>query len=140
MSTVQRFWERAIPHASERSQQRFIDTFDLYLEAVVAQAADRSNSKIRSIQDYLAVRRDTIGAKPSFALLEQGMDLPDEVFQHPAMQELHDTTIDMLCLGNVSRFLRVILERKYANEQQSNCRTLYPIIWNNLEGTILTIL
>jgi Delta6-protoilludene synthase len=56
---------------------------------------------VRSIQEYLEVRRDTIGAKPSFAILELDMDLPDEAVHHPVIEELSIVTIDMILLGNV---------------------------------------
>ena len=48
------------------------------------------------------MRRDTIGAKPSFAILETGMNLPDEAVQHPVIQEMSILSIDMILLGNVS--------------------------------------
>jgi hypothetical protein len=69
----------------------------------VQQAADRTHKHIRSIDEYLEVRRDTIGAKPSFAILETGLNLPDEAVYHPIIQELSIVTIDMILLGNVSR-------------------------------------
>jgi hypothetical protein len=97
-----RFWERAIPTASPQSQKRFVETFEEYLEAVVQQAADRGRSFIRSIESYLELRRNTAAAKPSFALLELDMSLPDEVIYHPVIQELNVVTVDMLCIGNVS--------------------------------------
>jgi hypothetical protein len=50
----------------------------------------------------LEVRRDTIGAKPSFAILETAMNLPDEAVYHPDIVELSILTIDMILLGNVS--------------------------------------
>jgi hypothetical protein len=50
----------------------------------------------------LEVRRDTIGAKPSFAILETAMNLPDEAVYHPDIVELSIVTIDMILLGNVS--------------------------------------
>ena len=102
MST--RFWELAIKTASPQSQKRFITTFDTYTQSVVQQAADRTHSYIRDIESYFEVRRNTIGAKPSFALLELEMDLPDEVIEHPIIQDLSILTIDMLHLGNVSVF------------------------------------
>ncbi len=97
-----RFWDLAKKTASTQAQKRFIDTFDEYLESVVQQAADRNNSHVRGIESYLEVRRNTIGAKPSFALLEFDMQLPDEVINHPVIKELEKSCIDMLCLGNVS--------------------------------------
>jgi hypothetical protein len=99
---VHRFWERTTRNASAQSQKRFIKTFDKYLEAVVQQAIDRNGHRIRDIKSYIDVRRDTIGAKPSFALLELALDIPDEVISHPAIQEMSLASIDMLCIGNVS--------------------------------------
>jgi hypothetical protein len=69
---------------------------------VVQQAADRTHKHIRGIQEYLEVRRDTIGAKPSFAILELDMNLPDEAVHHPVIEEMSSLTIDMILLGNVS--------------------------------------
>jgi len=71
------------------------------MDSVVQQAEDRDNKHIRTVESYLEVRRDTIGAKPSFALLELEMDLPDDVFNHPTLEKLRMLVIDMLCIGNV---------------------------------------
>jgi len=68
----------------------------------VQQAADRTHKHVRTIEEYLDVRRDTIGAKPSFAILETAMNLPDEAVYHPVITELSILTIDMILLGNVS--------------------------------------
>jgi len=97
---VRQFWELAIRTASPSSQNRFISTFDKYTTAVVQQASDRTVGHIRSIEDYFTVRRETIGARPSFALLELDMTLPDEVLEHPVIVDLTTVTIDMLILGN----------------------------------------
>lgn len=72
------------------------------MDAVVQQAEDRTKHRIRTIESYLEVRRDTIGAKPSFALMELELDIPDEVFHHPTLENLRLWVIDMLCIGNVS--------------------------------------
>lgn len=71
------------------------------MDGVVQQAEDRTHTHMRTIDSYLEVRRDTIGAKPSFAILELEMDLPDEVFNHPVLENLRTWVIDMLCIGNV---------------------------------------
>ena len=89
--------------ATPTAQRRFIETFDSYMDSVVTQAEDRTKHLIRSIDSYLKVRRETIGAKPSFALMELEMDIPDEVFYHPTLESLRVWVIDMLCIGNVSR-------------------------------------
>jgi Delta6-protoilludene synthase len=69
----------------------------------VDQAADRTHKYIRTVDEYLEIRRDTIGAKPSFAILETGLNLPDEAVRHPIINELSIVAIDMILLGNVSR-------------------------------------
>ncbi|KAJ7459414.1 terpenoid synthase [Mycena galericulata] len=97
---ARQFWERAVKTASPSAQRRFVDTFAAYTQSVVEQAADRDQNIIRTVDAYLAVRRDTIGAKPSFALLEFDMDLPAEVLEHPTMISLTNATIDLLILGN----------------------------------------
>lgn len=99
---VSRFWERTIRIASEPSQRRFIQTFDDYCQSVVQQAADRDMQHLRDVDSYLENRRENIGAKPSFALLELDMNLPDEVVGHQAIVDLTTRAIDMIILGNVS--------------------------------------
>jgi len=69
---------------------------------VVQQAIDRADNHIRDVEGYFRVRRDTIGAKPSFTLLEFTMNIPDEVMNHPIIQDLSTWCIDMLIIGNVS--------------------------------------
>ncbi|KAF8919623.1 terpenoid synthase [Mucidula mucida] len=97
---ARQFWARAIRTASPTSMKRFIDTFDAYVESVVDQAKDRSDDRIRTVDNYMELRRLTIGGKPSFALLELGMDLPDGVIEHPVMEKLTEIALDLIILGN----------------------------------------
>ncbi len=71
------------------------------MDSVVQQAKDRQNRHIRSIDDYFDVRRLTAGIDPSYAMLELGYDLPDEVFHHPTVVALHRLSRDMIILDNV---------------------------------------
>ena len=98
-----RFWEHAIKTASPGSQKRFIEAFASYTQAVVQQAADRTYEHIRSIDEYVDARRDTIGAIPSFVILEMGLNLPDEAVRHPVIHELSILATDMILLDNVGR-------------------------------------
>ncbi|KAG6915082.1 hypothetical protein DXG01_013552 [Tephrocybe rancida] len=97
---ARQFWELSSKCASEGARRRFIDNFDTYTAAVVQQAHDRAQSRIRTIKDYFVVRRDTIGAKPAFVILQFGLDLPDEVFTNPEIQRLSNACVDMIILGN----------------------------------------
>jgi hypothetical protein len=108
--------------------------FATYTQSVVQQAADRKNRHVRTVPEYLEVRRDTIGAKPSFAILELDMDLPDEVFKHPVMKELETLAIDMILLGNVS----VVHRPRLMTEDKCLRRTSRATTWSKRVGTIIT--
>ena len=95
-----RFWGNAIKVATQTAQRRFIHTFDLYTDAVARQALDRDCCNLRTINSYFEIRRRTIGAKPSFAILELRTDIPDEVMTHPSIVTLVDASVDMIIIGN----------------------------------------
>ncbi|KAI1797175.1 terpenoid synthase [Ganoderma leucocontextum] len=72
--------------------RRFIETMDLFFRAVAQQARDRARGDVPSLEEYIALRADTSGCKPCFALIEYaaGIDLPDEVVAHPVIRALED--------------------------------------------------
>jgi Delta6-protoilludene synthase len=94
------YWKNAVLTATPTSQKRFISMFDLYTTSVVQQAIDREKNKIRKIEEYFEVRRNTIGAKPSFAINEIHLTIPAHVMENEIVKILHSTCIDMLCIGN----------------------------------------
>ncbi|KAI0072163.1 terpenoid synthase [Panus rudis PR-1116 ss-1] len=97
------FWCRATARGHPVAHQRFVDAFDLYTTAVVEEAVARESGKVHNgVNEYLALRRDTIGTKPSFALLEFDQEevLPLDVIRHPSVQELVTTATDMLSIDN----------------------------------------
>lgn len=95
-----RFWANAVRTATPESQKRFVDTFQQYMDSVVQQADDRNSHRIRDVKSYFEVRRDTIGAKPSFAINELHMRLPHEIITHPVVAKLTTLCIDALIIGN----------------------------------------
>ena len=62
---------------------------------------DRGHKHIRNVKEYFEVRRDTIGTRPSFALLGLDMNLPEEAVQHPVIEEMTILATDMIILDNV---------------------------------------
>ena len=98
------YWTRFIAEGSPGSQNRFVNTMDLFFKAVTTQARDRSAGVIPDLEDYITVRRDTSGCKPCWALIEyaNGLDLPDEVMEHPIIQSLDEATNDLVTWSNVS--------------------------------------
>lgn len=103
---VFRFWARAIRTASLPSQQHFLQSYTAYLHATVVEARDREEAHCHTIDDYLKLRRDTVAAKPTFAIYEMGMNLPDEVFSNPVIAELAEYIIDLTLISNVKDLLK----------------------------------
>jgi len=97
---ARQFWLNAIRTATPCSQRRFVATFQSYLDAVIQQADDRNSNHIRDVTTYFEVRRDTIGAKPSFAINEIHLNIPDEIITHPTVVKLSNLCIDALIIGN----------------------------------------
>ncbi|KAF9034645.1 terpenoid synthase [Hymenopellis radicata] len=93
------FWSNAIRTATRTAQKRFIDTFQLYTDAVVQQAVDRSTHHIRDIESYFEIRRDTDGVKSTCVINEVHLNLPDTVMDDPIIKELTALN-DMICIGN----------------------------------------
>jgi hypothetical protein len=92
-----------IKTASPQAQKRLINAGIALAKAMVQRAADRRLKHIRSVDEYFEVRRDTIGVKPAFALIELDMNLPDEAMKHPVVEELSIMAVDMVILDNVGR-------------------------------------
>lgn len=69
------FWRRHVTSGSVGAQRRFVDTFSLFFRAVAQQADDRRSGKIPDLESYIAMRRDTSGCKPCFALIEYANDV-----------------------------------------------------------------
>lgn len=97
------FWKRLITTAAPGPQQRFIETFNFFFEAVSQQAVDRASGDIPDLEAYIALRRDTSGCKPCWALIEyaNNLDIPDEVMDHPVIRGLGEAANDLVTWSNV---------------------------------------
>ncbi|KAH7886304.1 terpenoid synthase [Phlebopus sp. FC_14] len=97
---VRQFWSRAIKSASLTSQRHFIDDYVAYLRGVVVEATDRDKGTRRNIQEYLEVRRLTVGVQSAFVIFELDMDLPDEAYYHPTVVELINCITELVIIDN----------------------------------------
>ena len=84
--------------------ERFISDFDDYLKSVVVETEDRVTGNLRTVDDYVILRRDTCGAKPTFSCLGLGLQIPNEVFENPFIICLLDNAADFIFISNVSYF------------------------------------
>ena len=78
---------------------RFINGFDVYMKSMIKEAEDRENKRVRTVDDYLQLRRETFA---SISFLSFGLELPEEVLLHPVMQNVILVSMDILCIINVS--------------------------------------
>ncbi|OAX41622.1 terpenoid synthase [Rhizopogon vinicolor AM-OR11-026] len=91
------FYRRMLPTASPGTCRRFIETMDLFFQAVHMQAIDRAKGIVPDLESYISLRRDTSGCKPCWALIEyaNNLDIPDEVMEHPIIQNLGEAANDL---------------------------------------------
>jgi hypothetical protein len=102
-----RFFERTISVVGDDTTglHQFILDFEAYAASMIQEADDRAEDRIRGVEEYLVLRRDTCGAKPSFSFFGLGLNLPAEVFEHPLMISLTERASDLVAMTNVCSFV-----------------------------------
>ncbi|KAK0209711.1 isoprenoid synthase domain-containing protein [Armillaria fumosa] len=81
-------------------QKSIVETFGRYMDSVVAQAEDRHQYYAWNVEDYFKIRRLTIGIDPSYAMLELGYDLPNEVFYDPTVVNRRRLACQLIVIDN----------------------------------------
>jgi len=95
-------FQLALTISTQNAGKHFIETFLQYLGSVVEQAKNRVNDSVNTLEQFFLNRRLNSGIAPSYVPLELHLNLPDEVFYHPAIKEMELLAIDMICIDNVS--------------------------------------
>src|ERR1700734_1777014 len=101
---ISRFFQRTVSVVGEDlpAMERFISDFDAYAKSMILEAEDRVAGHQRTVNDYMILRRDTCGAKPTFSFFGLGLNIPNEVFEHPLMISLIENATDLIAITNVS--------------------------------------
>ncbi|KIM55373.1 hypothetical protein SCLCIDRAFT_134791 [Scleroderma citrinum Foug A] len=96
------FYKRMLQTANSGACQRFIETLELFFQAINTQATDRANGFIPNLESYISLRRDTSGCKPIWALIEYAynLNIPDEVMDHPLICSLGEAANDLVTWSN----------------------------------------
>ncbi|KAK5652877.1 hypothetical protein OQA88_9543 [Cercophora sp. LCS_1] len=94
------FWARGRQVSAPMAERHFLETMQLYADAVTQQSEDRCHDRIRDIASYWQVRRHSSGCLPSFAAMEFEMDVPEEVYRHPLVEKLREDAMLLICAGN----------------------------------------
>ncbi|KAH0833872.1 isoprenoid synthase domain-containing protein [Lanmaoa asiatica] len=95
----------------------FIRAFEEWSDSQVTQSRNRSQDRIPSVEEFILMRRATIGGAMVEAMIEYSLDLdlPDEVFENPIIKAMSDATNDLmtwpndLCSFNVRSFLGCLI-------------------------------
>jgi len=74
------------------------------LDATVREAENRERGTILGLNDYMDLRRGNSGVYPTLALIEcvLGINLEQEVFDHPVLSNLTKLAGDLAIISNVS--------------------------------------
>ena len=77
---------------------------ETYFQAVHQQAFYRAGRIVPDLETYIEMRRETSGCKPAFDLIEYslGLELPDDVIEHPIVMALKQGANDFVTWSNVS--------------------------------------
>ena len=113
---------------SERQQCRFVSVFTRYLEANTEQVAFRQLRQIPDLEMYKELRLHSIGWYVSSLTLEfaLGLDLPDEIIEHPLVSALEvATAFHITFVNDIFSFRKELSDGDLMN--------LVPLIlWHNL--------
>lgn len=71
---------------------------------MVQEADDRAQQHVRSLEEYITIRRETSAAKPCFCLNDFGLELPEDVIHHPVIAALVRSASELIGLINVHFF------------------------------------
>ncbi|KAI0887012.1 Presilphiperfolan-8-beta-ol synthase [Annulohypoxylon maeteangense] len=97
-------WLRVKENSTPEFQQRYKNQHRGFFDQLVVQVQKESigESLSMDVQTFLEVRRGTVGASPAIALAEYGagVNLPEHVYSHPALQEIVHISVDLVLLVN----------------------------------------
>ncbi|KAG6888070.1 hypothetical protein C0992_009726 [Termitomyces sp. T32_za158] len=98
---LRQVWKAISRVASVAARGRLIKSLESCMNAIVQEVQDRALDHVRDIGEYLPLRRETLGAKLAFSVLEFQLNLPGKVFEDPVIQRLTDACLDLIILSNL---------------------------------------
>ncbi|KAI8306178.1 Presilphiperfolan-8-beta-ol synthase [Colletotrichum sp. SAR11_240] len=100
----QRCWDAISEVSSPEMQNRWIDQHKRYFAQLLVQVDQQVSGQnfIRDVDEYMNMRRGTIGVYPAINLTEYGsnINLPQHVYEHPSLQECMTVSADLVILVN----------------------------------------
>ena len=96
-----RFWESALTLTTPNAARHFVDSIADWLESVITQAEDRQSRIPRTIEEFQPYRTINVAVIPTYLPWELRLNIPDEVFYHPAIKEIKDLVAYLVSIDNV---------------------------------------
>ncbi|KAF5491209.1 Presilphiperfolan-8-beta-ol synthase [Colletotrichum fructicola] len=100
----QRCWDAISEVSSPEMQNRWIDQHKRYFAQLLVQVDQQVSGQnfIRDVDEYMNMRRGTIGVYPAINLTEYGsnINLPQHVYENPSLQECMTVSADLVILVN----------------------------------------
>ncbi|ALC24844.1 isoafricanol synthase [Streptomyces pristinaespiralis] len=95
-------WLRSTAGAPYAWRLRFRDHWQAYLAAHVGEAHHRNADRLPSLEQFLEVRRHSIGVQPCLDFTERcgGYALPDELYRSFPLREMREITGDVVIFVN----------------------------------------
>ncbi|KAH9856154.1 terpenoid synthase [Lenzites betulinus] len=90
-------WRRFRSTASPGACNRFCSAVESWMNSQVEQARFRSTDEIPSVEDFIILRRRTIGAMVEYSL---DLQIPGYVWDHPVLQEMSKAVVDIMTWPN----------------------------------------
>ncbi|EIM81486.1 terpenoid synthase [Stereum hirsutum FP-91666 SS1] len=99
---LQSLFNRIKTTATKGASERFIQAFKDWSSSQVMQSRNRSKLLLPSVEDFILMRRNTIGAALVEAMIEYSLDLdlPDYVFRDPVVIAMSEATTDIMTWPN----------------------------------------
>ncbi|KAI0696795.1 terpenoid synthase [Cytidiella melzeri] len=96
------FKARFFPNAGPATLRRFIEHTEAYVKGFSVEAELREQNVVLDIPAYDKLRRENSAVRYCFGLFGYllNLDLPDELFQYPAMMRMHLAAVDMITWAN----------------------------------------
>jgi hypothetical protein len=95
-------WHRSTAGRPRSWQRRFRTHWQAYMAAYQGEAANRNADRLPTLEQFLALRRDSIGVQPCLDFTERcgGYALPDELHGSFPLREMREITGDVVIFVN----------------------------------------
>ncbi|KAI0889276.1 Presilphiperfolan-8-beta-ol synthase [Annulohypoxylon maeteangense] len=97
-------WERIKKRSSQDMQQHSKQMHRMFFDGLIEQVRSTEGKRTLtlSVEEYLHMRRGTIGVYPGISLIEyaEGVELPLDIINHPSLKECMCVSVDLALLAN----------------------------------------